>query len=83
MCCIADIRASSSSDTVGDSMSDNVAVLAGFTQEVIADGGEYSLALLVKPGTDFDTRFKAWDRDEQEFIRVNGWLFTIEAAECP
>ena len=41
------------------------------------------MALLVKPGTDFDTRFKAWDRDEQEFIRVNGWLFTIEAAECP
>jgi hypothetical protein len=64
-------------------MSDNIAILAGFTQEVLAESDQHSLCLLVKPGTDFDTSFKAWDMDEQEFIRVNGWLFTVEAAARP
>jgi hypothetical protein len=59
-------------------MTDNVAVLQGFTREVTAENDHYTLSLLVKPDTDFDDRFKAWDMDEQEFIRVNGWLFTIE-----
>ena len=58
-------------------MSDNVAVLNGFTREVIASNGEYDLYLLVRPDTDFDSTFKAWDTDNQEWIRVNGWLFTI------
>jgi hypothetical protein len=59
-------------------MTDNVAVLQQFTEEVIASGGGYELYLLVKPDTDFDSTFRAWDMDEQEFIQVNGWLFTIE-----
>jgi hypothetical protein len=59
-------------------MSDNLAIQAGFTQEIVAAGGEYVLSLLVRPGTEFDGAFKAWDMDAQEFIRVNGWLFSIE-----
>jgi hypothetical protein len=58
-------------------MTDNVAVLAGYTREVIAMGGGLDLYLLVKPDTDFEDTFKAWDTDNQEFILVNGWLFTI------
>lgn len=58
-------------------MTDNVAVLQGFTKEVTADSSEYTLFLLVKPDADFDGRFKAWDIDEQEFIAVNGWLFDV------
>jgi hypothetical protein len=60
-------------------MTDNVAVLAGFTREVEATN-DYGLTLflLIEPDADFDERFKAWDMDEQEFIHVNGWLFTVE-----
>lgn len=59
-------------------MTDNVAVLAGFTQEVVATSDVYEFYLLVKPDTDYDSAFKAWDMDAQEFIRVNGWLFSVE-----
>ncbi|MBY5581869.1 hypothetical protein [Rhizobium leguminosarum] len=64
-------------------MTDNVAVLDGFTREIIADSGNHTLYLLVKPTTDFGDRFKAWDMDEQEYIHVNGWLFTCEDVEQP
>ena len=59
-------------------MTDNIAVLQGFTEPVLAENSAYSLFLLVKPDTDFDSTFKAWDTDEQEFITVNGWLFVVE-----
>lgn len=55
-------------------MSDNTAILAGFTREVIAYGPSCDLHLFVRPSTDFDDTFKAYDADECEFIRVNGWL---------
>ncbi len=58
-------------------MSDNTAILEGYTREVVAIGGGTDLYLLVKPDTDFGDTFKAWDTDSQEFIRVNGWLFII------
>jgi hypothetical protein len=61
-------------------VTDNVAVLDGFTESVIATSSGCELFLLVRPGTDFDDCFKAWDTDGQEFIRVNGWLFTVERA---
>lgn len=60
-------------------MSDNIAVLDGYTQEVHAFADAIELYLLVQPGTDTDGTFRAWDMDAQEFIRVNGWLFNIEA----
>ncbi len=59
--------------------SDNSAVLDGYTQEVHAFADHVELYLLVKPGTDTDDTFRAWDMDAQEFIRVNGWMFVIEA----
>ena len=58
-------------------MTDNVAFLDGYTLEVEATCPEHELYLLVKPGTDFDDAFRAWDTDNQEFIRVNGWLYSI------
>jgi hypothetical protein len=59
-------------------MGDNTATLAGYTQEITATSDGCELYLLVKPGTDFDSRFRAWDTDNQEFISVNGWMFTFE-----
>lgn len=61
-------------------MSDNTAILEGFTRDVMAFSDACDLHLLVKPDADLDDRFKAWDCDEQEWIRVNGWLFTFEDA---
>jgi len=52
--------------------------MEGFTVPVVAESTEYTLELLVQPDTDFGERFKAWDTDAQEFIWVNGWLFTVE-----
>ena len=59
-------------------MTDNIAVLKGYTQEIFAesDAGD-QLYLLVQPNTDYDETFEAWDTENQEFIRVNGWLFSI------
>jgi hypothetical protein len=64
-------------------MSDNIAILEGFTREVSAysDRGD-ELYLLIKPDTDLDSRFKAWDTEEQEFLRINGWLFIISDTDC-
>lgn len=59
-------------------MTDNIATLAGFTKEIQASGSGHDLFLLVKPDTDYDSRFKAWDMDQQEWVGVNGWLFSIE-----
>jgi hypothetical protein len=62
-------------------MGDNGAVLEGFTEQIVAAGNGIELYLLVKPGTDLDSRFKAWDADNQEFVWVNGWLFAIEGMD--
>ena len=61
-------------------MRDNVAVLDGYTLEAVAMSDNGDLYLLVKPGTDFDDTFRAWDTDNQEFVTVDGWMFHIEAA---
>jgi len=57
-------------------MTDNVAILDGYTNEVYMEAGGYDLNLLVKPDADLDGTFKAWDMDEQAYIKVNGWNFT-------
>lgn len=62
-------------------MTDNVAVIQGYTKEIIAECGAATLYLLIKPDTDLDSRFRAWDTDMQEFIMVNGWLATYEEPE--
>ncbi len=56
-------------------MTGNVAVLQGFTKEIVLESESLTLFLLVRPETDLGERFKAWDTDNQEFIRVSGWLF--------
>lgn len=55
-------------------MTDNIAVLEGYTEEVYGEYKEQALHLLVKPDTDLSQRFRAWDMDMQQFIMVNGWL---------
>lgn len=59
-------------------MTDNVAVLDGFTEQYMAYCDICDLFILVEPGTDFDTRFKAWNSDEQEYVWINGWLWRLE-----
>ena len=54
-------------------MTDNVATLAGYTKEVHISNGSCDLFLLVKPNTEYEGTFRAWDMDNQEFISVNGW----------
>jgi hypothetical protein len=56
-------------------MSDNIAVLDGYTEEYFAASHEHEMPILVKPGTDFDSTFKAWDMDNQEYVTINGWLW--------
>lgn len=58
--------------------SDNGAVLAGYTRQVLATSERYDLHLLIKPDTDLDDTFKAFCTDDQEMISINGWLFTFE-----
>ena len=58
-------------------MTDRIATVEGYIQEAIADRGDHTLYLLVKPNTLLDGVFVAWDTDNQEFIRVNGWLYSI------
>lgn len=59
-------------------MSDNEAVLNGWTRELICHARGESVHILVDPDTDLDTRFKAWDCDNQEIVRINGWMYEFE-----
>lgn len=58
--------------------SDNGAHLAGYTEQYMADGGIYEMHISVKPGTDLDAPFKAFDHDEQRIIVLNGWMFDFD-----
>lgn len=55
-------------------MTDNIAVLDGYTEQVYAEYQGVILNLLVKPDTDLSDRFKAWDMDYQEWLHINGWV---------
>ena len=50
----------------------------GYTREITAESTEYTLMLLVQPEADLDGTFRAFDCDECEWLKVNGWLFSIE-----
>lgn len=56
-------------------MGDNGAILAGYTVEFLAHSWGAELHILVQPDTDLESRFRAWDCDECEWINVNGWMF--------
>jgi hypothetical protein len=62
-------------------MTDAIATARGFTRYVLADSDQCGLYLLIKPDTDLDSTFRAYDTDEQTWIKVNGWLFTFEDIE--
>ena len=51
---------------------------AGYTQAIIADCSLHTLELLIKPGTELDSTFIAYDRNAAEMIDVHGWNFSIE-----
>jgi hypothetical protein len=51
---------------------------AGFTVPIIADASPCTLELLVRPGTDFDATFAAYDRNANEMLQIHGWHFLIE-----
>jgi len=59
-------------------MTDNVAILQGYTKEIWAECSEYEGPFLVRPDADLDGTFRAWDMDLQEFVRINGWLWFID-----
>lgn len=58
--------------------SDNGAVLAGYTLELMGYADGMDIHISVEPDTDLDDRFRAFDHDEQEMIMVNGWMFSFE-----
>lgn len=59
-------------------MIDSAAIQQGYTDKVSAFADSFEMVLPVKPDTDLDGRFRAWDMDEQEFITVNGWMFEFD-----
>jgi len=50
----------------------------GFTRRIFASGGCYDLDLMIKPDSELDGTFPAFDLDSGEKLHVNGWLFEIE-----
>ena len=59
-------------------MTDNVAILRGYTKEIIATNDHgLELFLLVQPNFDPDDTFKVWDTECQEFIYIHGWMFSF------
>jgi hypothetical protein len=58
-------------------MTDSIATRDGYTRYIVLSNGPVELWLLIKPETDLDSAFRAWDTDNQEFIIVNGWLFAL------
>jgi hypothetical protein len=58
-------------------MSDNAAVLDGYTDEVWITTPDREFPALVRPGTDYTETFKAWDMDGQEFVHVPPYRTTV------
>lgn len=56
------------------------ALADGYTREVFATSDDYDHFLLVKPDVEFDSRFLAYDTDQHEWIKINGWLYSFEEA---
>lgn len=54
---------------------DNDCTRMGWKQYFLSSMYGHELDVSVPPDTDLDDSFIAFDHDEQELIRVNGWLF--------
>ena len=53
-------------------MTDNVAVLDGFTKEILIETKDRVLFALVRPDTKFAGNYRAWDTDNQEHVKIEG-----------
>lgn len=53
-------------------MTDNVATLEGFTKEIMIETKDRVIFALVRPDTKFTGLYRAWDTDEQQFVKVDG-----------
>lgn len=60
---------------------DNGAHMAGYIEQYLASFDNCDLHISIKPGTDTDDTFEAFDHDEQEMIRINGWTCVLEPIE--
>lgn len=60
---------------------DNDCTLLGWTEMVLSSDA-YELHVSVAPQTDIEGVFIAFDHDEQELIKVKGWLFALEWFEA-
>lgn len=60
---------------------DNDCATLGWT-EMVLSSDEVELHVSVAPQTDIEGEFLAFDHDEQEMIRVNGWMFCLEWFEA-
>ena len=45
------------------------------------EAGHASLEVLVDPNDDLGGEVRAWDLEEERFIRLNGWMCEWERAE--
>lgn len=54
------------------------AIAKGFTRPVYIDFGSMDVEALIRPETDLDGRFKAFDIANNEWLNINGWLATVE-----
>jgi hypothetical protein len=53
-------------------MTDNVATLQGFTQDIVIETPTECIVALVKPDTEFTGLYLAWDTDAREFVKIAG-----------
>lgn len=65
----------------GHTNCDNAAIMQGYTRHVLLDSDGSCFAALIRPDVDLDGTFRAFDTDNQEWLNVNGWLFSITDAE--
>jgi hypothetical protein len=75
-----DTPSANSASTQGhNDMTDNVAILDGYTQEYLASCDTMDLLILAKPDTDFDLpSVRVWDCDGQEYIYIKPHLFDLD-----
>jgi hypothetical protein len=61
-------------------MTDIIAILAGYTEEYFVESSnhEYAFPVLIKPDADLDGVVSVWLTDSQEFIKLNGWLWSFD-----
>ena len=59
-------------------MTDNVAILDGYTRLVYAECSMTDGVFLIRPEADLDDVVRAWDTDLQKYVNLNGWLWAFE-----